>query len=77
MARITLILDDTLLGQIKERAADYGWNVKDVVNDLLRRALSEQKSKPFRLNLRPWKAELQPGVDISDRKSLAEAFGQD
>ncbi|HEU5234977.1 MAG TPA: DUF6364 family protein [Terriglobales bacterium] len=77
MARITLVLDDALLKQIKKIAADEGRSVQDLITDLLRRALAPQESQPFRLNLRPWKGELQPGVDISDRNSLSDAFDQD
>lgn len=77
MARTTIVLDNAVLNQIKKIAADEGRSVQEVISGLLRRALAPPESKPFRLNLRPWKAELQPGVDISDRDSLSDAFDQD
>lgn len=76
MARTTLVLDDSLLRQIKKRAADEGRTFQALANELLRRALAQPQAKPYRLKLRPWKAELQPGVDISDRNSLFDVFDQ-
>lgn len=77
MARTTLVLEDSLLKQIKKRAADEGRSFQALANDLLRRALAQPASKSYRLKLRPWKAELRPGVDISDRNSLFDVFDQE
>jgi hypothetical protein len=77
MARTTLVLDDALLNQLKKIAADEGRSVQEVISELLRRALAAPESKSFRLNVRPWKAELQPGVDISDRNSLSDVFDKE
>jgi len=77
MARTTLVLDDNLFKQVKKKAADEGRSLQALVNDLLRRALTQQEAKAFRLRLRPWKAEVQPGVDISDRNSLFDVFDQE
>lgn len=71
------MLDDAVFKRMKKRAADEGRSVQSLVNDLLRRALAQPESKPFRLKLRPWKAELRPGVDISDRNSLFDVFDQE
>lgn len=77
MPRTTLVLEDSLFKKMKKKAADEGRSVQALVNDLLRRALAQPESKPFRLKLRPWKAELRPGVDISDRNSLFDVFDQE
>lgn len=38
----------------------------------LRRALAAPARRPYKLKLRGWSAELQPGVDITDRDKLYE-----
>jgi hypothetical protein len=47
--RTTLVLDDTLLRQAKQRAAERGLTVSDVVNSALRQELSrpEPVAPPF------------------------------
>ena len=65
MARTTLVLDDDLFRQIKKKAAEEGRTLQAVANELLRRALAQPQKEPHRLKLQGWKAELQPGIDIS------------
>ena len=77
MARTTLVLDDNLLRQIKKKAVDEGRTLQAVANDLLRRALAESQRRPYRLRLKGWKANPQPGVDILDRDSLFEAMDKE
>jgi plasmid stability protein len=72
MARTTLVLDDELLRQLKKKAADEGYSVQRLANDLLRQALTRPPGHPFRLKWGSWKAALQPGVDLSDRDKLYE-----
>ncbi len=71
MSRTTLAIDDDLLKQMKELAAREGRTVQEVVNDLLRQALVQQrKSSNPKLVLRGWKAAEQPCVDLLDRNKL-------
>lgn len=74
MARNTLVLDDDLFREIKKKAAKEGRTLQAVANELLRRTLAQPQKEPYRLKLQGWKAELQPGVDISDRNNLFEIF---
>jgi plasmid stability protein len=71
VARTTLAIDDDLLKRIKEKAAREGRTLQDVVNELLRQALVQQKPKrALKLKLRGWKATERPGVDLLDRDKL-------
>jgi plasmid stability protein len=77
MARTTLVLDDTLLRQMKKKAADEGRSLQAVANELIRRGLATRLHQNYRLRLQGWKAELQPGVDILDRNSLFEVMDRE
>lgn len=77
MARTTLVIDDGLLRQIKRKAADEGRTFQTVANELLRQALAKPPAKPYRLKLKGWKAELQPGVDITNRDSLFDLMDKE
>jgi hypothetical protein len=68
--RTTLALDDDLLTTLKRRAAEQGTTLQAVVNDVLRHAVASKRQGRFTLRLRGWKAEEQPGVDITDRDKL-------
>ncbi len=71
MKRTTLTIEDELFVQLKKRAASQGKSMASLVNDLLRQAIARQsRSQPFKLKLKGWEAELQPGVDILDRDKL-------
>ena len=71
MKRTTLRLDDDLLRRIKERGVREGRSFQDVANELLRQALTwAEKSPDYRLRLEGWHSELQPGVDLLDRRTL-------
>jgi len=77
MARTTLVLDDHLLRQMKKKAADEGRSLQAVANELIRRGLATPPRQSYRLKLKGWKAELQPGIDILDRNSLFEAMDRE
>jgi plasmid stability protein len=77
MARTTLVLDDSLLRQMKKRAADEGRSLQAVANDLIRRGLAQRADQGYRLKLHGWNAELQPGIDILDRNSLFDAMDKE
>ncbi len=73
MKRTTLVLDDDLFRQIKQEAARQGETLKAFLNSLLRRVLSAKKpAKPYKLELRPFKNLLKPGINIADRNELYE-----
>ena len=68
------MLEDSLLRQIKKKAAAEGRTLQAVTNELLRRALLQTKAPPYRLKLQGWRAELQPGIDIADRNTLLDVL---
>ena len=71
MARTTLVLDDDLLKRLKETAARKGTTLAALVNGLLRHSMVRKpNTRPFKLEMNGWEAEIQPGVDILDRDSL-------
>ena len=76
MKRTTIVLEDDLFRRIKQEAARQGETLKSTLNALLRRALSRPKAaKPYRLNWKPVKGLLKPGVDVADRKFLIDLLG--
>lgn len=76
MHRTTLVLDPQLVRQLKKKAADEGRTLQAVTNDVLRRGLTENERRPYRLAWKTWDAELQPGVNILDRDSLFDLMDQ-
>lgn len=60
MRRTTLKIDDSVLRQLKQRAAAEGRTLQDVANQLLRRALAAQEREPSTLVMKGWEAEVQP-----------------
>jgi len=70
MRRTTLTIDDQLLRELKKKASEEGRTLQAVTNDLLRASLVTKPLKPYRLQLRGWKAAEQPGVDLFDRDAL-------
>ena len=74
MKRTTLKIDDSLLRQLKQRAAAEGRTLQDLANQLLRQALAPQQRKPFSLEIEGWEADVQPGVDLLDRDKLFDVM---
>lgn len=71
MKRTTIALDEDLLKRLKTDAARRGTTLANVVNELLRSALTERPGRSdYSLQLTGWDAETQPGVDILDRDKL-------
>lgn len=70
MARTTLDIDDALLRDLKKRAASQGRTLQALVNEYLKRASSAPAGPPYQLQLKGWRAELLPGVDLFDRDTL-------
>jgi len=59
-----------VLRELKRMAVRQSRTVNEVANDLLRQALRPARKTPYKFALQPWKAELQPGVDLLDRDKL-------
>lgn len=71
MQRTTLALDEDLLQELKERAARERRTFQALTNDLLRRAVADDRvPSEYRLELQGWRASAQPGVDLLDRDQL-------
>lgn len=70
--RTTIELDDRVFRELKRQAAAKGITLRQVVNELLRRALDRPEPRPkYRFD---WKVDpcgaIQPGVRLNDRESL-------
>ncbi len=70
MARTTLTIDDHLFRELKRKAAEEGRTFQSLANDYLRRSLQSRRPERYRLKLRGWKANEQPGVDLLNRDAL-------
>ena len=70
MARTTLTLDGDLLRRLRRKAAEEGCAFKDLVNRLLRRALTPPARRSYKLRWRTERGKIQPGVNLDDRDSL-------
>jgi hypothetical protein len=70
MRRTTLAIDEAVLRALKRRATERGTTLQAVVNDALRQAIAAPRRSGFELRLRGWRAELRPGVDVTDRDQL-------
>lgn len=70
MARTTIDIDSGLLRELKKTAASQGRTLQAVVNAYLKRAAAAPARPPYRLQLKGWRAEPRPGVDLFDRDKL-------
>jgi len=69
--RTTLDLNDELLDQAKRQAAHERTSLKAIVERALRSHLSRRRSvRGYRLEWRPERGRLQPGVRLDDRDAL-------
>jgi hypothetical protein len=69
--RTTIDINDELMRHAKKRAANDGVPLRDVVEDALRRYLSEKPAATgYRLKWTTESGEMMPGVDLDDRDSL-------
>ncbi len=74
MSRTTLAINDALLREIKRRAAEQGLSMQALINRLLKQSLMQGGASDYKLELKTWDAELQPGIDLLDRDSLLDAM---
>ncbi|MGH9356491.1 MAG: type II toxin-antitoxin system VapB family antitoxin [Terriglobia bacterium] len=75
--RTSIELDDRLFRELKRRAAVRGTTLRQVVNELLCRALDRPEQRPrYRFN---WKVDplgtIQPGVRLNHREFLFDLMG--
>jgi hypothetical protein len=71
--QITIDLNDELMRKAEKKAADDGIPLRDLVEDALRRYLSEKPgASGYKLKWTTEKGELMPGVDLDDRDSLLD-----
>ena len=78
--RTTIQLDDQLLLEAKQYAAQTGRTLKAVIEDALREALARtETTRPqTRVSLKTFKGRgLQPGVDLDDTSSLLDLMERD
>jgi len=69
--RTTIDINDELMRHAKQRAANDGVPLRDIVEDALRRYLSEKPAATgYKLKWTTESGELMPGVDLDDRDSL-------
>lgn len=71
MKTVILFLDDDLDQAVESEARNAGQSPGQVIERVLRAALLKHE-KPFKFRWVTVKGELQPGVDLDDRKSLIE-----
>ena len=69
--RTTLVIDDQLFRQLKQRAADEGRTLSEVTQEVLRRGLAPPKpaQRAKQVKLRSF-AMGKPTVDLADRHQL-------
>ena len=70
MRRTTFKIDDDILRYLKKKAAEEGRSLQSVTNEVLRKVLVVPAFSPYRLKMKGWDAEVQPGVDLLDRGRL-------
>ena len=69
--RTTMDLGDELMRRAKKKAADDGVPLRSIVEEALRRYLSEKPAATgYKLRWTTEKGALMPGVDLDDRDSL-------
>jgi len=76
--RTTLNLDDELMRAVKQRAAEVGSTMTQVIEEALRDHLSRdrQRDQPFDFHWVTVKGRALPGVDVTDRDALYERMEQ-
>ena len=74
MPRTTLAIDTSLLREIRKLAHTQNRSMQDVVNDLLRRSLKNERQAPRRRLSLPTFEMGAPLVDLADRHALERAM---
>jgi len=72
--RTTIDIPDPLLRAAKQRAADEGVSLREVVLRALQLQLGGAHPARYRFRWRTEKGRLLPGVDLADRQSLYDVL---
>ncbi len=75
--RTTLTLDPDVARLVEDAVHRRRTSTKEVINDALRRALSEPPSRRERYHLPVHEATLQPGFDLAGFNRLADELEDD
>jgi hypothetical protein len=74
--KTTLVIDDTLLGQLRREAARQGRTMSELVESALRTYLRPQKGRPEPTPLPTFRGGREL-VDIADRNAMHDAMEED
>ena len=72
--RTTIDIPDPLFRAAKQRAADEGVSLREIVLRALQRQLGGTRRRGYRFRWRTEKGKLLPGVDLNDRQSLYDVL---
>jgi len=72
--RTTIDIPDPLFRAAKQRAADEGVSLREIVLRALQRQLGGTRPTGYRFRWRTEKGKLLPGVDLNDRQSLYDVL---
>jgi len=74
--RTTVDLDDALLANARERAAQRGISLTRFIEEALAAAIAPRPEtrKPFKLRWKPHSGRFLGGVDLADRNDLYEVM---
>jgi hypothetical protein len=72
--RTTIDIPDPLFRAAKQRAADEGVSLREIVLRALQRQLGGARRTGYRFRWRTEKGRLLPGVDLNDRQSLYDVM---
>lgn len=72
--RTTITIDDQLLAQLKQRAAQSGRTVSQLIEDAVRESMFRHRDEPRSIvKLKTWHGgRPQPGVDLDDNAALLD-----
>lgn len=70
--KTTMNLDDDLLAAVRARAVDRGTTMRDVVEEALRRLLTEPDRPDFTLQLPVTHGRRPPTIDVDSNAALDE-----
>ncbi|MGH9525680.1 MAG: hypothetical protein ACRD2F_03320 [Terriglobales bacterium] len=77
MPRTTLMIEEVLFRQLKQRAAEQGLSFQSVANDALRQGLAPAPAVPYKLRWHTSPGGLAPGLswdDLANREVLFDIF---